>query len=199
MSDELRTRLTDSDPMHPGVPTEPLAASTSRTRMERIMSVQQDPSLPKIRVPNPLRWAVAVGAVMVVAITGLVVSWDSDGADPDSGSRLDLAVRPSTAMASCLAFDVSILADMPMAFQATAVDVGRDSVELSVDRWFTGGDADTVVLATLAGEMVSIDGVTFEAGEQYLVTAEGGTVNGCGFSAKSTPELLAAFEEAFSG
>ncbi len=39
----------------------------------------------------------------------------------------------------------------------------------------------------------------FRDGGQYLITASGGTVNGCGFSGPATPDLTRAFEEAFAG
>ena len=46
---------------------------------------------------------------------------------------------------------------------------------------------------------MALDGVELVAGEEYLLTATDGVVNGCGFSGPSTPELEAAFDEAFGG
>ena len=42
-----------------------------------------------------------------------------------------------------------------------------------------------------------IGGVTFEPGQQYLITATDGVVNYCGFSGPATPELQALFDQAF--
>jgi hypothetical protein len=36
------------------------------------------------------------------------------------------------------------------------------------------------------------------AGDQYLISAQGGSVNYCGFSGPSTPDLRAGFETAFA-
>jgi hypothetical protein len=44
-----------------------------------------------------------------------------------------------------------------------------------------------------------IDGFDFEVGQQYLITAAEGTVNFCGYSGPATPELTAAFDQAFAG
>jgi hypothetical protein len=86
---------------------------------------------------------------------------------------------------------------MPVAFEGTVVASEGDSVTLDVDRWFKGGEASQVVLRAPQGLEALIDGIAFEVGSQYLITATDGNVNYCGFSAKSTPEMRAAFEEAF--
>ena len=101
------------------------------------------------------------------------------------------------AMASCLAFDPAFLAEMPIAFEGTASAVGDDRVTLEVDRWFKGGDAAEVTLTAPAGLEALIAGIDFEEGQQYLISASDGTVNYCGFSGESTPELRAGFEAAF--
>ena len=44
-----------------------------------------------------------------------------------------------------------------------------------------------------------IGGVTFEPGQQYLITATDGVVNYCGFSGPVSPELQALFDQAFPG
>jgi hypothetical protein len=43
-----------------------------------------------------------------------------------------------------------------------------------------------------------IGGIPFEVGDRYLISAQSGNVNYCGFSGQSTPELRAGFEAAFS-
>lgn len=39
----------------------------------------------------------------------------------------------------------------------------------------------------------------FEVGSSYLITAAQGTVNFCGYSGTSTPDLVAAFDTDFGG
>jgi hypothetical protein len=44
---------------------------------------------------------------------------------------------------------------------------------------------------------VALDGVTFDVGRRYLLTATNGTVNGCGFSGPATADLERSYGEAF--
>jgi len=101
-------------------------------------------------------------------------------------------------MSSCLPFDVATLAGMSPAFAGTVTSVDGGKVVLDVDRWYAGGEAEQVLLSQPdATTSAALDGVTFEEGERYLVTAAQGTVNGCGYSGPATPELEAAFDQAF--
>jgi len=70
-------------------------------------------------------------------------------------------------------------------------------VTLTVEEWYTGGDAGTVVLHAQSGMEALIDGFTFAEGEAYLVSAAEGTVSFCGFSGPATDELRAVYDEAF--
>ena len=101
-------------------------------------------------------------------------------------------------MASCIAFEVGFLAEMPVAFEGTVTSVNGDAVTLSVDHWYKGGDATTVELNAPQGLEALIGGIEFVDGEQYLISATEGNVNYCGFSGPSTDEFRAAFEEAFA-
>jgi hypothetical protein len=160
------------------------------------------------------RWIVAIvaAAVVLVAAVALVVAAvagdDGDGgegsdggstagADADLGTTLELSLGADDALASCLALDVAILADMSPAFAATATSVDGETVTLDVDQWYAGGDAESVVLQAPAGMQALIDGFDFEVGEQYLITATDGSVNYCGYSGLATPELTAAYDSAF--
>jgi hypothetical protein len=98
-----------------------------------------------------------------------------------------------------MVFDVALLADMSPAFAGTATSVEGETVTVTVDRWYTGGDAATVVLNGAVGSPALIDGFEFVVGQQYLITAADGNVNFCGYSGPATPELTAAFDVAFPG
>ncbi len=139
----------------------------------------------------------AVAAVAVVALV-LAISIPSLRGGP-STPPLGLSLGPDDALASCIAFDVAILAEMPVAFEGTVTAVAGEQVTLTVDRWFKGGDADTVELSAPAGMEALIGGIAFVEGDRYLITATDGAVNYCGFSGPATPELTAAFEQAFAG
>lgn len=219
MSDELRDRLRRIDPMAPDVPVEPATTPSSRQRLETIMQTpiiepeQRTPtSAPADGRPLRRRAAALLGAAAAVAAlaVGAVVVLDDGGGGGGGGEVarepvLDLSLGAGDAMASCLPFDVQILAGMSPAFAATATSVADGTVTLAVDRWYAGDPdpvtdgADTVVLLAQPGMEALIAGFDFEAGQRYLITAAEGTVNFCGYSGPATPELTAAFEEAFAG
>jgi hypothetical protein len=189
MTDELRNRLERLDPMHPGVPTEPVTTPSSRQRLEDIMSTTT-PTTGRGRLYTLAAAAVAAVVVGVFAFGGL-------GSEPDH-PPLTLTLAPEDTLASCIVFSVEELARLPIAFEGTVTGVEGEIVTLSVDQWFKGGDTEEVVLEAPAGMEALIGGLSFTAGDQYLITAVGSSVNYCGFSGPSTPEFRAAFEEAFA-
>ena len=170
--------------------------------METIDRAGVTPDSP-IRRSQPWFLAAAAAVVLVAAI-GVGGWWAGAPDDPTvralPAAPLALSVVPGGVMTSCIPFDVAILADMPVAFAATATAVDGDSVILDVDRWYAGGSGESVTIAVPVGQTsAALDGVDFEQGEQYLLTATEGTVNGCGFSGPRTPELQKAFAKAFPG
>jgi hypothetical protein len=199
VTDELRNRLSRLDPMASDVPTEPVTTESSRQLLEEIMTTPNVEQPGSSGTPNKRPWiaAVAAAAVVIVAI-GAVGLLSRDGGDPvAAGPPLELNAGGEDPMAMCIQFSVEELAKAQVAFEGTVSSVDGDAVTLDVDTWFTGGDAAQVVLNAPQGLEALIDGFAFEAGAQYLITAYDGNVNYCGFSAKSTPEMRAAFEEAF--
>lgn len=141
----------------------------------------------------------AAAALLVVLATALAVVMATDDAPAPSSMTLALpAGGPSTA--SCLPVTAEFLADMPVAFAGTAVEETPDAVVLRVDRWYEGGSAREVVLTRAPDGMAALIGqVDLRPGEEYLVTATGGTVNACGFSGPRTPELERLYRQAFGG
>ncbi|MDP9494872.1 MAG: hypothetical protein M3P87_06490 [Actinomycetota bacterium] len=137
-------------------------------------------------------WLVAVAAAAVVIVAIGAVGIFNQGSPP-----LALNAGGDDPMAMCIMFSVEELAKAQVAFEGTVASVDGNTVTLDVDTWFKGGDASQVVLNAPQGLEALIDGFAFEQGSQYLITAYDGNVNYCGFSAKSTPEMRAAFEEAF--
>ncbi len=144
---------------------------------------------------------IAVALVAALAVAGIL--WAANAADRGTESEtlppVQLSLGESPGLASCLAFDIAILADMEVAFEGTSTAVSGEIVTLSVDRWFRGGDADTVQLTAPLGLEALIGGIDFRPGTQYLITAADGVVNYCGYSGESTAELRTAFETAFTG
>ncbi len=200
MKDELRERLTRLDPMHSGVPTEPTTSVSSQELLEKIMSTP----LKEKRGPKtaPKRtWTVAVAAVaaLVLAVAGGLALTGGDQAPVAAGPPLELTAGGEDIMASCIAFSPEALDEVAeLAFAGTVTAVNGDSVTLTVDEWYRGGDAAQVVLNAPQGMEALIGGIPFAVGDAYLVSAQGGSVNYCGFSGAATPELQAGFEAAFA-
>ena len=146
------------------------------------------------------RWRPVLGvatAVAALATAGILLAANRPD-PPVAADTLELRVPggDETSLGMCAPFSVDLLADLSPAFAATATDVAEDRVVLGVDRWYAGGGADTVVLDVPNGILLAGE-IDFREGSRYLVTAEQGTVNLCGFSGEATPELEAAFEQAF--
>ena len=148
------------------------------------------------------RWY-AAAAVAAVALAAAIAVPALNGGAPTpatvAAAPLELSLGDGGAMASCLAFDVEFLRQMPVAFEGTVTRVDGEQVTLTVDEWFVGGDAATVSLRAPTGMEALIGGIDFVEGEPYLITAAEGNVNYCGYSGPSTLDFRAAFEEAFKG
>jgi hypothetical protein len=215
VNDELRERLSRLDPMHSGVPVESPATPSSQTRLEQIMNspltdqdtadVSSDPLSPPAG-PSPTRHTRrrrmmtivgGVAAAAVIAVGSVAIFAGGDDPKPAAGPPLELSLPGGDALASCIAFDVSLLANMSPAFAGTATAVDDGTVTLAVDHWYKGGDASRVVLHAASGTQALIDGFDFEVGQHYLITASENQVNFCGFSGVATPDLTAAFDAAF--
>ena len=205
--DDLRARLRRLDPAG-DLPVDPVSSPRAALHLERAMQTLEPPATGSRRVARRTRLlagAAVLGAA--AAVTAGVLLIGGDERDPRAGApsspsageptTLELSLPDSGTAASCVAFELRYLADMSPAFAGTAIDVGMDAVVLDVDRWYAGGDADQVRLEVPRNSTAALDGVDFEQGERYLVTAANGTVNGCGYSGPATPELEQSFEQAF--
>ena len=200
MKDELREQLQRLDPMHSGVPVESSTTPSSRARLEQIMNTPLSNNQPHDTTRGKT-WKVIGGVAAAVAVAvgtlAVVNSGGSDKGDEVAGPPMELSLGDSGVTSSCIMFDVAILADMSPAFAATATAVEGETVTLTVDHWYAGGGAATVVLRGSSASPALINGFQFEVGVQYLITAAEGNVNFCGYSGVATPELTAAFEAAF--
>ncbi|MDX6273154.1 MAG: hypothetical protein QOJ92_364 [Frankiales bacterium] len=206
--DELRARLRGVDPAPPDTALDPSSSLWARQLLERAMTdtLTETPSAPKPgRSQLPLI-AAAAAAVAALAVGAVVLASGDGSPAPKTAHKSTLALKaPAQAggitTGSCIRFEVSILKDMSPAFAGTATSVGDGTVSFDVDHWYAGGTADVVTVTQPdASGPISIEGgVTFEQGKRYLVTAADGVVNGCGYTAEATPDMEAAFNQAFGG
>lgn len=130
--------------------------------------------------------------------TGLVALACTAVAACSSTETLELTAQGGDATASCLVFDIATLSGMSPAFAGTVVELDDSAVTLAVDNWYRGGNADQVRISHTPGMAALIGTPVLELDQRYLITAADGAVNGCGYSGPATPELEAAFEEAFA-
>jgi len=200
MKDELRERLARIDPMHSGVPMEATTSESSQELLEKIMSTPLKEKTES--TPAPRRtWTIAVAAVaaLVLAVAGGMALTGGDEAPVAAGPPLELTAGGEDIMASCIAFSPEALDDVAeLAFAGTVTAVDGETVTLTVDEWYRGGDAGEVVLNAPQGMEALIGGIPFAVGDAYLISAQGGSVNYCGFSGATTPELQAGFDAAFA-
>ena len=144
------------------------------------------------------RWPLALVAAVAVVLAG-VGAFAVARNDGKPSTRPVVLGLPDAALASCLAFDPAYLTDMPLAFEGTATELGEGAVTLEVDHWYKGGDADEALLRAPVASAALIDGIEFEVGQRYLISATEGQVNYCGYSGLATDQLRAGFEQAFGG
>ncbi|HEU4320308.1 MAG TPA: hypothetical protein VFS66_09525 [Acidimicrobiia bacterium] len=199
MTDEMRERLARLDPMHSGVPTEPTTSESSRRLLEDIMNTPiKEKTEPTPAPRRTLVFGIAAVTVLVLAVGAGLAFMGGDEA-PVASAPLELTAGEEDLMAMCIAFSPEELEKVAeIAFEGTVTSVEGDTVTLTVDTWFRGGDAIEVVLNAPQGLEALIGGIPFDVGTQYLITAQDGNVNYCGFSGPSTPEYRAAFETAFA-
>jgi hypothetical protein len=116
-----------------------------------------------------------------------------------SGEPLALTVDGSTA-GKCAMPSAEVLSTFDTAFEGTVTSVDGGTATLEVDRWYAGGEASTVTVEgpskTLEDLLMAVD---FQEGRTYLVSADGDRVTLCGFTAETSPELEALYDEAFAG
>ena len=200
MSDELKHRLRSIDPVSSDETIEPVTSATARRRLEDIMSTPpiEQPTRDPERSRTPWYAAAAAVAVAVVAIAGIITLGSTEDA-PTASEPLELVAGPFDAMMSCIVPSAEVLAPVEVAFAGTVSTIDGETITLTVDRWYTGGDAEIVVVRAPAGFEALTGSVPWAEGEAFLVSATGGTVNYCGLSGPATPELQAIYDGAFGG
>lgn len=201
MTEDLRERLARLDPMHAGVSTPTATDESSRHLLENIMSTPLKEETET--APAPRRtWTIAVAAVaaLVLAVAGgIAFTGGRDTPPVASGDVLELTAANDDPLASCIVFspeELDRVAETAFAGTVTAID--GDRVTLNVDSWYRGEEVAQVALIAPPGMEALIGGIPFETGGQYLISAQNGTINYCGFSGPLTPEYRVGFETAFA-
>ncbi|MBA2954419.1 hypothetical protein GON03_08800 [Nocardioides sp. MAH-18] len=201
--DELRQRMSAADPASTLPPGDP--AGVARL-VEDVMSTELTTENRETgtRERSRLTWVVAAAAVLVIAGAGFFGVRALTGDDPTSDpvatepASVELAVSDTAGSGKCMVPTPEALAQAQVAFDGTVTSIEGDTVVLEPTTWYAGGPATSVVLDAPSEQMQRVaSGVAFEVGGRYLVSAVGGHVTLCGFSAPYSPELAAVYEQAF--
>lgn len=150
----------------------------------------------------------ALAAVLALAVTGCGSADDaSTPADPPasdtssaSGGETLALTADGSVTAKCAMPSPEILATFDTAFEGTVTSIDGGTVTLEVDRWYAGEEASTVTVEAPSKALEDLlMAVDFQEGRTYLVSADAGRVTLCGFTAETSPELEALYEEAYAG
>ena len=157
---------------------------------------------------TPARSLIVV-PVVLAALAGLSGCGAEEGAD--SGS--DSATAPATDSSRTLALTVDgasagrcamptaqVLTGFDTAFAGTVTSLEDGTATLDVDEWYAGDEAATVTVSSPRKDLQDLLlAVDFEVGRSYLVSADGGRVSLCGYTAEVDPEVQALYDDAFGG
>lgn len=197
--DELEAQLRSADPARRSMGANSWIDDLAEATMTTETSTEQ---------PRGRRtWAIAAAAAAVVAIVGGVAFAVTVGGDDDAPAKdreaqertvLALAVPPPDSMQMCIEFSPEVLEPMEVAFSGEVDEVQGETVRITPDHWYRGGDEATDVVLTAGSPEVLLEGgIAFEEGQRYLVSAVDGQVATCGLSGPYSEEMAAAYAEAF--
>jgi len=157
---------------------------------------------------NALTWLVAAAALVVIAVG--VVWWVSDDdakpgvvAKPSPSAPAGPAdvteLNAAPVAGRCISPSAQLLAAKPIAFAGTVLGIADGVVTIRPTTVYAGDPGERVtVRGTIAPDTGTIEGdPEFQAGQDYLVAADGGQVVGCGLSGPATPELTSLYAQAF--
>ncbi len=201
---ELGARMRAADPARGSAPADSwiddLAEATMMTETTETTETTRKQS------SGRRTWVlVAAAAALVAAIGGAAVALTAGDDDQGQNTAQDkpakelaLTLPAADPMQMCIAFSPEALEPMEVAFSGEVYEVDGDTVRLTPDHWYRGGDgANEIVLTAGSADVLLEGGIAFEEGKRYLVSAIDGQVATCGLSAPYSEEMAAAYDEAF--
>lgn len=132
--------------------------------------------------------------------TSTATSTPEPGETSGDAAADTLALTADSSVASkCAMPSAETLATFDTAFEGTVTSIDDGMVTLSVDEWYAGDEAGTVTVEAPSQELEDLLlAVDFTEGRTYLVSATDDRVTLCGFTAETSPELQALYDEAFA-
>ena len=154
-------------------------------------------NMPRRRLPLAIGLAGVVAAAAVALLVfrpgiGVPAPSPSDGGTPGVGA--------GGGAATCIRFDLELLAQQEFAFDGTVAAIDGESVTFDVGKWYRGsGDASVTLTQVGQGEGAVMEGilVDFQVGSRYLVSGAGGVITGCGYSQAWDASAAADWASAF--
>lgn len=149
-----------------------------------------------------LRLALGLAGVTAVVAVALLFFGSKAGAPTPSPSDGGISGGAGGGNASCIRFDLELLAQQEFAFDGSVTGIDGESVTFDVGKWYRGSSDASVTLTQVGqGEGAVMEGilVDFQVGNRYLVSGAGGVITGCGYSQAWDAAAAADWESAFGG
>ena len=201
--DELLARLKSADPALTGVAPPPDIDHLVEDTLNTDTALQSATTAAGIATASWGRrhlFGLAAAGLLVLGggVAGGIMANSGDGNGHSASAK---TVAPAGALrltaeggsGKCMVPGVDTLGKYPTLFEGTATSVKGSTATFHVDRWFKGGDAETVVLSS---DTEVSETLTYTEGGHYIIGAEDGFVPMCA-AIEATPEDIAKFRQAF--
>ncbi|WP_328685845.1 hypothetical protein [Streptomyces sp. NBC_00343] len=201
--DELLARLKSADPALTGVAPPPDINRLVEDTVNTDTALQSATTAAGIATAGWGRrrlFGLAAAGLLVLGggITGGIMATSGNG---NGHSATAKSAAPTGALkltaeggsGKCVPPGLDTLSKYPTLFEGTAVSVEGSTATFRVDRWFKGGDAETVVLTS---DTRIPETLTYTEGGHYIVGAEDRFVPMCA-AIEASPKDIAEFRQAF--
>lgn len=158
---------------------------------QRITATPAAPAGPQWRTRVIASGGVAAAGAIVV-VTALTMMGGSSTPEPPGGGDA------GGGFATCLAYSEDEVALREVAFRGTLTALDGDRATFAVEEWFRGTGSATITLQVDTSPMSeAYNGFPFTEGESYLVSGDGESAWGCGYTRPATGEDTEAWRTAF--
>lgn len=201
--DELLARLKSADPELTGVAPPPDIDRLVEDTLNTDTALQSATTAAGIATAGWGRrhlFGLAAAGLLVLGggVAGGIMANSGNGSGHSAATK---TVAPAGALrltaeggdGKCMVPGVDTLGKYPTLFEGTATSVKGSTATFHVDRWFKGGDAETVVLTS---DTEVSETLTYTEGGHYIIGARDGFVPMCA-AMEATPEDIAKFRQAF--
>lgn len=153
--------------------------------------------------------AAAAAIVVLAGIGAFAITGDDDPANQTAGEQTTgqdgqtgapdattatYTLPAAAPQARCMPPNPAGIEKLDAAFQGTVVSTGEQQVVLAPSEYYTGDEADQVVLTYDPDEVISeLLPVDFQEGKDYIVAVKDGQVQLCGYTAPARAQLDATY------